>query len=79
MSRLESLAITESGPSAVDVHMVVLLSILDQHARRSETQDRAIGVLLGTTTAGVVEITNSFGVFHVKKEDEVGGRGVGGP
>ena len=70
---------------AVDVHALVLLSILDQHLRRSEVAapgtagapakgagaDRAIGVLLGHVTAGVVEVTNAFGVLHVQHEGEV--------
>ena len=69
---------------AVDVHALVLLSVLDHHLRRSEGvpagagapakgagADRAIGVLLGHVTAGVVEVTNAFGVLHVQHEGEV--------
>ena len=29
------------------------------------------GVLLGSVQGGVVEVTNSFGVYHVKREGEV--------
>ncbi len=69
------------APVSVDVHAVVLLSILDHHLRRAEkanaqgvTEDRAIGVLLGTNTAGVVEVTNSFGVLFVHKNDPETGK-----
>ena len=58
-------------PSAVNVHPVVLFSILDQHLRKAENQDRVIGLLLGTVQGGIVEVTNSFGVHHVKREGEV--------
>jgi hypothetical protein len=34
-------------------------------------KDRAIGVLLGQTTEGTIEVTNSFGVFHAYRADEV--------
>lgn len=75
---------TTAAPVSVDVHAVVLLSIIDHHTRRAEkaggnnangvTQDRAVGVLLGTNTAGVVEVTNSFGVLHVQHTDPETGR-----
>lgn len=70
-------------PRAVNVHTVVLMSILDHHTRRSgdatlgndggaRVVDRGIGVLLGSISAGgVVDITGSFGVPHLEREDEV--------
>lgn len=60
---------TLPAPSVVNVHPVVLFSVLDQHLRRDPNQDRVIGVLLGTVSGGVVDVTSSFGVFHKKKRD----------
>lgn len=88
---VENLSLVDANaPTSVDVHAVVLLSILDHHLRRAEvvkaagdagasaapasapsTQDRSIGVLLGSNNAGVVEITNSFGVRHVQQDENV--------
>jgi hypothetical protein len=34
---------SSNAPTAVNVHPVVLFSILDQHLRRAEGQDRVIG------------------------------------
>ena len=34
-----------STPSSVNVHPVILFSLLDQHMRRGENQDRVIGAL----------------------------------
>lgn len=53
------------------VHPMVLFSVLDHYLRRPENQKRVIGTLLGTVTANVVEITNSFAVPHLEKNDEV--------
>lgn len=50
---------------------MVLFSVLDHYLRRPENQKRVIGTLLGTVTANVVEITNSFAVPHLEKNDEV--------
>lgn len=50
---------------------MVLFSILDHYLRRPENQKRVIGTLLGTVSANVVEITNSFAVPHLEKNDEV--------
>lgn len=50
---------------------MVLFSVLDHYIRRPENQKRVIGTLLGTVTANVVEITNSFAVPHLEKNNEV--------
>lgn len=61
------------GSTSVNVHPLVLLSILDHHIRRDGSQDRVIGALLGTVGAGgVVEVTDAFGVHHsLRVGDEV--------
>lgn len=53
------------------VHPMVLFSVLDHYLRRPENQKRVIGTLLGTVSANMVEITNSFAVPHLEKNDEV--------
>ena len=89
MAQNEALVLGADAAHTVNVHAVVLLSILDHHARRSERagaaggaaaaaaagahQDRALGVLLGSVTNGVVEVSNCFGVLHVQQESEVRG------
>ena len=50
---------------------MVLFSVLDHYLRRPENQKRVIGTLLGTVSANVVEITNSFAVPHLEKNNEV--------
>lgn len=55
----------------MNVHPVVLFGILDQHVRRVANQRRALGFLMGTTTGGVVEVTNSFGVSYKEQDGEV--------
>lgn len=50
---------------------MVLFSVLDHYLRRPENQKRVIGTLLGTVSANVVEVTNSFAVPHLEKNDEV--------
>ncbi|CAM9314471.1 unnamed protein product [Choristocarpus tenellus] len=55
----------------VKVHPMVLFSVLDHYLRRPENQKRVIGTLLGNVVANVVEITNSFAVPHLEKNDEV--------
>jgi len=59
------LFVEKAGIQAVNVHPVVLFSILEQHLRREEEESRVIGTLLGSVSGGVLEITNCFGVpFH---------------
>ncbi|KAJ2852108.1 hypothetical protein IWW36_000487 [Coemansia brasiliensis] len=55
------------------IHPVVLFSILDHYLRRSESQDRVIGTLLGVRSddGRVVEIRSCFAVPHFETEDEI--------
>jgi len=62
------LAATEK---CVKVHPVVTFSVLDHYVRRVEGQRRVIGTLLGTVTAGVVEVISCFPVPHMEKDEEV--------
>ena len=82
MASTDALMLGPDAVHSVNVHAVVLLSILDHHARRSERaggsaagvaahQDRALGVLLGSVNAGVVEVSSCFGVLHLQQESEV--------
>jgi translation initiation factor 3 subunit F len=57
--------------SRVDVHPIVLLSVLDHHTRRQEGAGRVIGTLLGKRDGDRVEITNCFAVPHAERGDEV--------
>ncbi|KAL6063755.1 Eukaryotic translation initiation factor 3 subunit F [Balamuthia mandrillaris] len=50
------------------LHPVVVLSILDHFARRTEGQERVIGTLLGVNNDGVVEIRNCFPVPHTETD-----------
>ncbi|KAL7531784.1 hypothetical protein ACHAWF_003908 [Thalassiosira exigua] len=62
----------ESFPvGRVDVHPLVLLSVLDHHTRRQEGAGRVIGTLLGKRDGDRVEITNAFAVPHAERGDEV--------
>mmetsp|Transcript_62258 Transcript_62258/g.74929 ORF Transcript_62258/g.74929 Transcript_62258/m.74929 type:complete len:341 (+) Transcript_62258:117-1139(+) len=57
--------------TCVDVHPLVLLSVLDHHTRRPEGAGRVIGTLLGRRDGSRVEVTNSFAVPHAERGDEV--------
>jgi 26S proteasome regulatory subunit N8 len=49
------------GIEKVVVHPLVLLSIVDNYNRvAKDTQKRVLGVLLGSTFRGRVDITNSY-------------------
>jgi 26S proteasome regulatory subunit N8 len=43
----------------VVIHPLVLLSTVD-HFTRIDTEERVVGVLLGSISQGVVDVTNSF-------------------
>jgi len=63
----------KSGPpslySKVIVHPLVLLSAVDHYNRTAkDTKKRVVGMLLGTTARGVIDVTNSFAVPF--EEDE---------
>jgi translation initiation factor 3 subunit F len=62
-----SLFLEDSTRSTVNVHPVVVFSILDHFMRRDEEQERVIGTLLGSIHEGVVNITSCFPVPHAEK------------
>jgi 26S proteasome regulatory subunit N8 len=50
-----------SKPLRVVVHPLVLLSVVDHYNRvAADTQNRVVGILLGTVSKGVIDVTNSF-------------------
>eukprot|EP00616_Rhizochromulina_sp_CCMP1243_P018888 CAMPEP_0118965776 /NCGR_PEP_ID=MMETSP1173-20130426/3292_1 /TAXON_ID=1034831 /ORGANISM="Rhizochromulina marina cf, Strain CCMP1243" /LENGTH=327 /DNA_ID=CAMNT_0006914441 /DNA_START=22 /DNA_END=1001 /DNA_ORIENTATION=- len=52
-----------AGGMSVVVHPLVLLSTVDHYNRvAKDTSKRVVGVLLGSSTKGVVDVTNSFAV-----------------
>lgn len=52
---------TPNLPTAVVVHPLVLLSTVDHYNRVArDTKKRVVGVLLGTVSKGVVDVTNSY-------------------
>jgi len=59
------------SPTGVTVHPVALFSILDHYLRRTDTQDRVIGTLLGTRTDAEVEVRSSFAVLHSETSEQV--------
>ena len=69
---MDSLYLPSSSTPQVNVHPLVMFSLLNHHARR-EQGTRVIGALLGSVDkqTGTVEVTDAFGVFHTVKEDEV--------
>ncbi|XP_054760036.2 eukaryotic translation initiation factor 3 subunit F-like [Lytechinus pictus] len=60
-----------ASAKVVNIHPVVLFSIVDSFERRTDESARVIGTLLGTSIQGVVEVTNCFCVPHNESEDEV--------
>ncbi|EOD04809.1 hypothetical protein EMIHUDRAFT_107489 [Emiliania huxleyi CCMP1516] len=57
------------GGVEVEVHPVVLFSVVDHYSRREEGQGRVIGTLLGT--GAPVEIFSCFPVPHTESEEQV--------
>tara|TARA_R110002050_G_scaffold59506_2_gene132936 strand:+ start:612 stop:917 length:306 start_codon:yes stop_codon:yes gene_type:complete len=57
-----------NSPVHVNVHPVVLFSVLDHYIRRKEDQHRVIGTLLGYVENGVVEVRNCFPVPHTETD-----------
>ena len=56
-----SIATLRNIPGKAVVHPLVLLSVVDHYSRvAKDTDKRVVGVLLGTTHKGVVDITNSY-------------------
>eukprot|EP00697_Spironema_sp_BW2_P017135 gnl/Spiro4/8700_TR4551_c0_g1_i1.p1 gnl/Spiro4/8700_TR4551_c0_g1~~gnl/Spiro4/8700_TR4551_c0_g1_i1.p1 ORF type:complete len:310 (+),score=96.68 gnl/Spiro4/8700_TR4551_c0_g1_i1:41-970(+) len=58
-------------PSLVQIHPVVLLSILDHHTRRAEQSGRVIGTLLGFAHDGTIEVRDSFPVPCQENSEQV--------
>mmetsp|Transcript_37944 Transcript_37944/g.55646 ORF Transcript_37944/g.55646 Transcript_37944/m.55646 type:complete len:343 (+) Transcript_37944:26-1054(+) len=55
--------VLKSAPVNVVVHPLVLLSAVDHYNRvAKDTKKRVVGVLLGSTFKGTVDVTNSFAV-----------------
>ncbi|CAM9418586.1 unnamed protein product [Heterosigma akashiwo] len=67
----QTLFLSENADLEVKIHPVVLFSILDSYLRRPEGQVRVIGTLLGTMNGNVMEVTNSFAVPHLERDEEV--------
>jgi len=57
----------------VTVHPVALFSILDHYLRRTESQERVIGTLLGTRSENgdSVDVRASFAVLHSETDEQV--------
>ena len=55
----------------VNVHPVVLFTIVDSYRRRNDDAKRIIGTLIGSVEDGVVTIKDSFCVPHSETLDEV--------
>ncbi|PSR93783.1 hypothetical protein PHLCEN_2v4678 [Hermanssonia centrifuga] len=59
-------------PTSVTVHPVALFTILDHYLRRTESQDRVIGTLLGTRSdTGEIEVRSAFAVLHSETAEQV--------
>ena len=58
-------------PTSITIHPVALFSILDHYLRRTDTQDRVIGTLLGTRHENQVEVRSSFAVLHSETDEQV--------
>jgi translation initiation factor 3 subunit F len=63
-----------SGPTpSVTIHPTALFSILDHYLRRTDTQRRVIGTLLGTRSEGddTISVRNAFAVLHSETSEQV--------
>jgi len=67
-------------PTSLTIHPTALFSILDHYLRRTDSQHRVIGTLLGTRTPSsaspasaptVVNVTHAFAVLHSETEEQV--------
>lgn len=61
-----------SPPEKVVLHPLVLLSVVDHYNRvAKDTKKRVVGVLLGETYKGAVDVTNSFALpFEEDEQDQ---------
>jgi 26S proteasome regulatory subunit N8 len=64
---MEGSQMSKNIPDKVVMHPLVLLSVVDHYSRvAKDTDKRVVGILLGSTYKGVVDITNSYaGTFIV--------------
>lgn len=54
------------------MHPVALFSILDHYLRRTDSQERVIGTLLGTRSdTGEIEVRSAFAVLHSETAEQV--------
>jgi len=59
---------SEGDETVVEVHPVVMFSILDHYMRRNEGQDRVIGTLLGYKDGNKVYVSDCYAVPHYVQE-----------
>ncbi|KAF9528006.1 JAB1/Mov34/MPN/PAD-1 ubiquitin protease-domain-containing protein [Crepidotus variabilis] len=78
LTTADSLQNTPRTPTSIHVHPVALFSILDHYLRRTDSQHRVIGTLLGarhdsSSTGGgvVVEVKSAFAVLHSETDEQV--------
>jgi len=60
-----------SAKISYNLHPVVVFSILDHYKRRTESQARVVGTLLGERIGDIVYIKTCFPVPHQENEDQV--------
>jgi hypothetical protein len=62
-----------SRSPSVTIHPTALFSILDHYLRRTDTQQRVIGTLLGTRSEGddTVSVRTAFAVLHSETSEQV--------
>ena len=70
-SRVDLLLLRRRIPTSITIHPVALFSILDHYLRRSDSQDRVIGTLLGMRHNNEVEVRSSFAVLHSETDEQV--------
>lgn len=58
-------------PTNITIHPVALFSILDHYLRRTDSQERVIGTLLGVRNENEVEVRSSFAVLHSETSEQV--------
>ncbi|KAG8739369.1 hypothetical protein FRC10_005688 [Ceratobasidium sp. 414] len=68
---LQAPSSTAGAITTVTIHPVALFSILDHFLRRTESQERVIGTLLGTRTETEIEVKSSFAVIHNETDEQV--------
>jgi proteasome lid subunit RPN8/RPN11 len=62
-----------SRAPSITIHPTALFSILDHYLRRTDTQQRVIGTLLGTRSEGddTVSVRTAFAVPHSETSEQV--------